>query len=106
MTGLGDLSRMMKEAQKLQQKILDKQAEIAQMEVTATSGGGMVTVVASGDQQIKSIQIEREVIDPADPEMLQDLVLAAINEALAKSKELVKEELAGLTGGLNIPGLF
>lgn len=106
MTGLGDLSRMMKEAQKLQQKILDKQAEIAQKEVTATSGGGMVTVVASGDQQIKSIQIEREVIDPADPEMLQDLVLAAINEALAKSKELVKEELAGLTGGLNIPGLF
>ena len=106
MTGLGDLSRMMKEAQKLQQKILDKQAEIAQKEVTATSGGGMVTVVASGDQQIKSIQMEREVIDPADPEMLQDLVLAAINEALAKSKELVKEELSGLTGGLNIPGLL
>ena len=106
MTGLGDLTRMMKDARQLQQKLLDRQAEIAQMEVTATSGGGMVSVVASGDQQIKSIVIEREVIDPEDAEMLQDLVLAAVNEALAKSKELVKQELASLTGGLNIPGLF
>ena len=106
MTGLGDLTRMMKDARQLQQKLLDRQAEIAQMEVTATSGGGMVTVVASGDQQIKSIVIEREVINPEDAEMLQDLVLAAVNEALAKSKDLVKQELASLTGGLNIPGLF
>lgn len=106
MAGLGDLTRMMKDARQLQQKILDRQAEIAQKEVTATSGGGMVTVVASGDQQIKSILIEREVIDPEDVEMLQDLVLAAVNEALAKSKELVKQELSSLTGGLNIPGLF
>ena len=106
MAGLGDLTRMMKDARQLQQKLLDRQAEIAQMEVTATSGGGMVTVVASGDQQIKSIVIEREVINPEDAEMLQDLVLAAVNEALAKSRDLVKQELAGLTGGLNIPGLF
>jgi len=106
MAGLGDLSRMMKEAQKLQQRMLEKQEDLAQKEVTARSGGGMVTVVATGDQRISSIKVEREVIDPEEVEMLEDLIVAAVNEALAKSKDMVKEELAGLTGGLNIPGLF
>lgn len=106
MPGLGDLNRMMKEAQKLQQRIVEKQAELAEKEVSASSGGGMVTAVVTGDQQIKSIQIEKEVIDPEDAEMLQDLIVAAVNDAIQKSKDMVKQELAGLTGGLNIPGLF
>ncbi len=106
--GFGDLGKMMKEAQKLQKKMAEKQEEIAKMEVTGSSGGGMVQVVCTGDQRIVSIQIEKEVIDPEDSEMLQDLVTAAVNDTIIKSKELMKEQMAGLTGGmdLNLPGLF
>ena len=105
---LGNLGKMMKEAQKLQQKMMEKQAELAEKEVTGSSGGGMVKVVATADQQIRSIVIEKEVIDPADAEMLQDLLVAAVNDALTKGKDLMKEEMSGLTGGLdlNIPGLM
>lgn len=106
MVGMGDLGKLMKEAQKLQEKMQQLQAELSQKEVSGTSGGGMVTVLATGNQQVKSIQIEKEVIDPDDPEMLQDLITAAVNDALERSRELQKKELGGLTGGLNIPGLF
>jgi len=95
----------MKQAQKLQSQMMKLQEELAQKTVESSSGGGMVTVVANGRQQIVSIQIENEVVDPDDVEMLQDLVLAAVNDALAKAQEMVSSEMGKLTGGLNIPGL-
>ena len=102
MKGMGN---MMKQAQKLQSKMLRLQEEMGDKTVEATAGGGMVKVVANGRQQILSIQIEKEVVDPEDAEMLQDLVLAAVNDALVKSQEMVSGEMSKLTGGLNIPGL-
>jgi len=99
------MANMMKEAQKLQAKMLKMQAELADKTVESSAGGGMVKVVANGRQQIISIQIEKEVVDPEDVEMLQDLVLAAVNDALAKSQEMVGTEMSKLTGGMNIPGL-
>lgn len=103
MKGMGN---MMKQAQKLQSKMLKLQEELAEKTVETASGGGMVKVVANGKQQIVSIQIEEEVIDPDDVEMLQDLILAAINDALAKSQEMVSGEMSKLTGGINIPGMM
>lgn len=96
----------MKQAQKLQSKMLKLQEELADRTVETTSGGGMVKVVANGRQQIVSIQIEKEVIDPEDSEMLQDLILAAVNDALTKSQEMISNEMGKLTGGMNIPGLM
>lgn len=97
---------MMKQAQKLQKKMAKLQEELALKTVEATAGGGMIKVVANGKQQIVSIKIEEEVVDPEDVEMLQDLVLAAINDALAKSQEMVNSQMGKLTGGMNIPGLM
>jgi len=102
MKGMGN---MMKQAQQLQSKMMKLQEELAEKTVESSSGGGMVTVTANGRQQVLSIQIEKEVVDPDDVEMLQDLVLAAINDALAKAQEMVSSEMGKLTGGLNIPGL-
>lgn len=102
MKGMG---KMMKQAQQLQSKMLKLQEELAEKTVETTSGGGMVKVVANGRQQVVSIQIEKEVVDPDDLEMLQDLILAAINDALIKSQEMVSGEMSKLTGGMNIPGL-
>ena len=102
MKGFGN---MMKEAQKLQEKMLAMQEEIAKRKVEATAGGGMVTVVANGKQELVSIKIDPEVVSKDDVQMLEDLVLAATNEALRKSRELVQQELGKLTGGLKIPGL-
>ncbi|HJO62270.1 MAG TPA: YbaB/EbfC family nucleoid-associated protein, partial [Desulfobacterales bacterium] len=82
------------------------QEEMAEKMVEATAGGGMVKVVSNGKHQILSIQIEKEVVDPEDVEMLQDLIIAAVNEALEKSQEMVSAEMNKLTGGLNIPGLM
>jgi hypothetical protein len=103
MKGMG---KMMKQAQQLQSKMLKLQEEMAEKTVEATAGGGMVKVVANGKQQVVSMQIEREVVDPDDVEMLQDLILAAVNDALSKSQEMVSEKMSQLTGGLNIPGLM
>ncbi len=103
MKGMGN---MMKQAQKLQSKMLKMQEELAGRTVEASAGGGMVKVVANGRQQIVSIAIDPEVLDPEDVEMLQDLVLAAVNDALTKSQEMVSSEMGKLTGGLNIPGLL
>ncbi len=102
MKGMGN---MMKQAQKLQAKMLRMQEELADKTVEATAGGGMIKAVANGRQQILSIQIEKEVVDPDDVEMLQDLILAAVNDALAKSQEMVSGEMSKLTGGLKIPGM-
>ncbi|MGH7334361.1 MAG: YbaB/EbfC family nucleoid-associated protein [Candidatus Rokuibacteriota bacterium] len=102
MKGFGNL---MKEAQKLQQQMEKMQAEVAQRKVEATAGGGMVTVEANGKQEIVSIKIDPEVISKDDAQMLEDLVLAACNEALRKSRDMMQQELGKLTGGLKIPGL-
>ena len=102
MKGFGNL---MKEAQKLQQQMEKMQAEVAQRKVEATAGGGMVTVEANGKQEIVSIKIDPEVVSRDDVQMLEDLVLAACNEALRKSREMMQQELGKLTGGLRIPGL-
>ena len=102
MKGMGN---MMKQAQQLQSKMMKLQEEMAEKTVESSSGGGMVRVTANGRQQILSIQIEKEVVDPDDVEMLQDLVMAAVNDALTKAQEMVSSEMGKLTGGLNIPGL-
>ena len=103
MKGLG---KMMKQAQQLQSKMLKLQEELANKTVETSSGGGMVKVVANGKQQLVSIHIEQEVVDPDDVEMLQDLILAAVNDALTKAQDMVSEEMSKLTGGMNIPGLM
>lgn len=95
---------MMKQAQKLQKKMLQTQQELAAKTVEGSAGGGMVKVIANGAQKIESIIFEKEVVNPDDIEMLQDLVLAAVNDALAKSQEMVSAQMSKLTGGINIPG--
>ena len=100
-----DLGSIMKQAQKIHAQMARMQEELAARTVEASAGGGMITVVASGKQEIVSIKIEPEVVDAGDREMLQDLVVAAVNEALRKSQEMVSEEMKKITGGLNIPGL-
>lgn len=103
MKGLG---KMMKQAQQLQAKMLKLQEEMADKTVETTSGGGMVKVVANGRQQLVSIEVEKEVVDPDDVEMLQDLIVAAVNDALIKAQEMVSGEMNKLTGGMNFPGLM
>ncbi len=100
-----NMNNMMKQAQKLQKKMLQTQEELSSKTVEATSGGGMVKVVANGGQKIEAIFLEKEVVDPEDVEMLQDLVMAAVNDALKKAQEMVSAEMNKLTGGMNIPGL-
>jgi DNA-binding YbaB/EbfC family protein len=100
--GFGNI---MKEAQKLQAQMAAMQEEVAKKKVDATAGGGMVTVEVNGKQELTAIKIDPEVVNKEDVQMLEDLVLAAANEALRKSRELVQQELGKLTGGLKIPGL-
>ena len=102
MKGFGNI---MKEAQKLQAQMAAMQEEVAKKKVDATAGGGMVTVEANGKQELTAVKIDPEVVNKDDVQMLEDLVLAAANEALRKSRELVQQELGKLTGGLKIPGL-
>lgn len=100
------LGGMVRQAQKIQAQLAKIQEEMAGKTIEASSGGGMVSVVMSGKQELISIKIEREVVNPDDIDMLQDLVLAAVNEGVRKSQEMVTEEMKKLTGGLSIPGLF
>ena len=101
----GGFGNMMKQAQKLQEQMMALQEEVGKKKVEATAGGGMVTVEANGKQEIVSIKIDPEVVSKDDVQMLEDLVLAACNEALRKSRELVQQEMGKITGGLKIPGL-
>ena len=96
---------ILRQAQQLQAKLAKAQEELGNMTVEATSGGGAVKVVMDGHQKVHSVEISSEVIAAADAELLQDLVMTAVNEAVAKSQELVNKRLSSLTGGLNIPGL-
>ncbi|HYS18518.1 MAG TPA: YbaB/EbfC family nucleoid-associated protein [Candidatus Binatia bacterium] len=102
MKGFGNI---MKEAQKLQAQMATLQEEVGKRKVDATAGGGMVTVEVNGKQELTAVKIDPEVVNKDDVQMLEDLVLAAANEALRKSRELVQQELGKLTGGLKIPGL-
>ena len=97
---------MLKQAQKLQSKIFKLQDELADKTVETTVGGGMVKAVANGKQELLSIKIEPEVVDPNDVQMLEDLVVAAVNDALKKAQEMVTEEMTKLTGGFKIPGMM
>jgi hypothetical protein len=95
----------MKQAQKMQEQMARVQDELANKTVEATAGGGMVTVTANGRQEILAVKISPEVINPEDSAMLEDLVTAAVNEALRSARELLQEEMTKITGGLRIPGL-
>jgi DNA-binding YbaB/EbfC family protein len=101
--GFGNL---MRQAQQLQAKMLKVQEEMATRTAEATAGGGMVTAVANGRQELVSIKVEKEVVNPEDVEMLQDLIVASVNAALKKAQEMVSEEMKKLTGGMNLPGLM
>lgn len=101
-----DLGDLMKKAQKMKTELDRVQGELAAREVEASAGGGMVSARVTGGQEVVSISIDPQVIDPDDREMLEDLVRAAINEALRKSREMMQEEMAKLTGGLPIPNMF
>lgn len=102
----GGMGNLMKQAQQMQQKMLKMQEEMAQRTIEASVGGGMVTVTANGKAEVLRIKIEPQVVDPDDVEMLEDLVLAGVNEALRKAQEMVADEMSKLTGGMKIPGLF
>lgn len=104
--GMGNMNNMLKQAQKMQQDMAKMQEELMEQTVEASSGGGAVTVVVTGAKEIQELRISPEVIDVEDIEMLQDLIIAAVNEAMRKADELVSSEMGKLTGGLNIPGLF
>ncbi|MFH1985635.1 MAG: YbaB/EbfC family nucleoid-associated protein [Pseudomonadota bacterium] len=100
------MKNMMKQAQQLQAKMMRMQEEVGNRTVESSAGGGMVKVVANGRQQVLSVIIDPEVVDPGDVEMLQDLVVAAINDAMGKAQEMMAAEMGKLTGGLKIPGLL
>ena len=99
------MNKFIRQAKELQAKLVKAQEELSQTTLEASSGGGAVKVTINGKQEIQSVKISTEVVDPDDVELLEDLVLTAINEAMTKSREVAAERLGGLTGGLNIPGL-
>ncbi len=97
--------KMIKQAQQLQSKMMKAQEELGKEIVEATSGGGAVTVTMNGHQEVTSVKITPEVVDPEDVELLEDMILAALKEATQKSRELAEKKMGALTGGFNIPGL-
>ena len=99
-------NKMMKQVQEMQKQMAKAQEELADEEVEASAGGGMVTVKVTGDLKITSIKVDPGVVDPDDVEMLEDMVMAATNEALRSAQELASQKMGGLTGGMNIPGLM
>lgn len=103
--GGGNMNQMIKQAKKMQEQMEKMQAELKEKVVEASAGGGAITVKVSGKQEVLEIKIKPEVVDPEDVEMLEDLILAVINDALKKSQEMVSGEMSKITGGINIPGL-
>jgi len=105
--GMGNMGNLMKQAQKMQKDMAKVQEDLEAKIVEVTAGGGAIVVVANGKKEIKEIKIKPEVVDPDDVEMLQDLILAAVNEALRKADEVANSEMGKVTGGLGgMPGLF
>ena len=103
--GFGNMQQLMAQAQRMQAEMQKKQEEIEKEERTAQSGGGMVSVTANGQHRLTAIHIQPEAVDPEDVEMLEDLVLAAVNQALGDIDEYAKQQMEGMAGGMNIPGL-
>jgi DNA-binding YbaB/EbfC family protein len=101
-----DMSSIMKQAQEFQQKMGQLQEELRKKTVSSESGGGMVKVVVNGQNMVVSLQIEKEVINPDDSIMLQDLIMAAVNDGMRKAREMAQQEMSKLTGGMKIPGLM
>jgi DNA-binding YbaB/EbfC family protein len=104
--GMGNMNQLMKQAKKMQEQMAKLQEELEKRTVETSAGGGVVTVVANGKKEIVEIVIAPEAVDPDDVEMLQDLIMAAVNEALRQADEMVQGEMGKLTGGLSIPGLI
>ena len=101
-----NMQQMMKQARKMQEQLEAVQDGLKDLEVNSSAGGGMVKVVVTGDLHVKSIEIDPEAVDPGDVEMLQDLVLAAVNDALESAQDAASQQMGAVTGGLNIPGLM
>ena len=101
-----NMNNLMKQAQQMQKRMLDIQEELATRTVEATVGGGMVTAIVNGQQELMSLTIAPEVVNPDDIEMLEDLIVAAVNEARHQAQELMTQEMSKLTGGVKIPGLM
>ena len=104
--GGANMQKQLQQVQAMQRQMETMQAEIEEKEITTTAGGGAVSVTANGKREIVNLTIDKEVVDPDDVEMLQDLVMAAVNEAMRQIDELSNSEMGKITGGLNIPGLF
>ena len=104
--GGGNMNNMMKQVKKMQEEMEKAQADIEEKEFQSTSGGGVVSATVNGKKEVLSIKIDKDVIDPEDSEMLEDLVVAAVNDALKKADEYSNQSMGKLTGGLNIPGLM
>lgn len=103
--GMGNIQQLMQQAQRMQQQMAQKKAELAEKTVTAQSGGGMVTATVNGAHELLELSIDPDVIDPEDKEMLEDMVVAAVNQAMQQAEEMAQQELGKLAGGMNIPGL-
>lgn len=101
-----DMQEVLRQAQRMQERLARVQEELAGKTVEASSGGGMVTAVVNGRQEVVSIRIEKEVVSPEDVDLLQDLVAGAVNEAMSRSRKMMADEMAKITGGMNLPGLF
>lgn len=101
-----NIQEMMRQAQRMQKKLEQVREEAAQKTVEGTAGGGMVVVTANGKNEVQSVQIDKEVVNPDDVEMLQDLIVAATNQAMQRANEMMQEELSKVTGGMPLPGLF
>ncbi|RDW16823.1 YbaB/EbfC family nucleoid-associated protein [Oceanobacillus chungangensis] len=102
----GNMNNMMKQMQKMQKKMMQAQDELHEMTFEATSGGGMVTVSANGKKEITDVQIKEEVVDPDDIEMLQDLIVAAVNDVIKQVDDKTNDTMGQFTKGLNVPGMF
>ena len=100
--GGGNMQQLMRQAQKMQQDLQKKQAELNEATFTAQAGGGMVTVTVYGTKEVKSIELNPAIVDPEDPEMLQDLIVAGVNAAIREASEAVEREMGKLTGGMNL----
>ena len=101
-----NMQQMMKQAQKMQKQLADAQDKLGDIEVSASAGGGMVKVTGTADMKITSVTIDPEAVDPEDVELLQDSVLAAVNECLSSAQDAANQQLGAITGGMNVPGLF
>jgi nucleoid-associated protein EbfC len=103
---MNNMNQMMKQVKKMQEQMMKAQEELGTKSIEGTAGGGVVTVIVNGHKKVQSINIKPEAVDPEDVEMLQDLILTAVNDAMSKAEELANKDMGKFTGGMNIPGLF